>query len=73
MATRKRRKRRKNPVSVSEKMYEHLSDFIERAEKLGDTADKLASYFPQNRIGKLLEGFANEIDKYTEEISEEFE
>jgi hypothetical protein len=54
-------------------MYGHLSDFIERAEKLGDTADKLASYFPQNRIGKLLEGFANEIDKYTEEISEEFE
>jgi len=67
----KRKKSRKNPVMMSPRLQEHVEDFIVKAERLGETAEKLASHFERNRIGRLLQGFANSIEKFTEEIADE--
>lgn len=66
-----KRRRKKNPVSVSERMYNRIGRLIEQLDACKQEAWELSKEFENNRIGKHFKGLANSIGDYVDEIEDE--
>lgn len=73
MATRKRRKRKQNPRSISPRLQDHAISLVEMAARLSDNAHKISSHFGNNRLGKLFQQLGEKVGDLVEEIEDELD
>ena len=72
MATRRRKRRKSNPHSLSPRLYNRITQVVENIGKTGDEALGLST-FANGRIASLLRGYANSAEKFWEHLEDELD
>jgi len=68
-----KRRRKRNPESLSPRLLNHLDSLLELMDKVGSKADYLSGYTKNTRLGKLLQGVGTSMEKFSEAIGEEID